>query len=127
MKLELICDQSDELTIGGLAFGIGNSIAEESLERIQITSVPCHLNGMANRPFHSGRCGLEGFRHLRVQYFGDGVSLPDGKQGPKPGRCMIWDLLLYSLVYKQPVYWSNEMIANSNFSVKLETYEYLKI
>ena len=130
MKLELISDQSDELRIGGFSLGVGNGIAEESLERIQIATIPCHLDSMADGSFHSGRRSLECFRHLWVQYLRNGIDhihIIDGKQGVKIGRCMIWDLLLYSLVYKQPVYWSDEMIANSNFSVKLETYEYLKI
>ena len=130
MKLELICDQSDELTIGGFALGIADGVAEEPLQSIQIATIPCHLDSMADGSFHTAGRGLECFRHLWVQYLRNGIDhihIIDGKQGVKIGRCMIWDLLLYSLVYKQPVYWSDEMIANSNFSVKLETYEYLKI
>ena len=81
MKLELVCDEGDELTISGFALGITDRVAEKSLQRIQIATMPCHLNSMTNRSFNTAGCGLECFRHLGVQYFGDGVSLPDGKQG----------------------------------------------
>ena len=127
LQLQFVGDKGDELRIGGLALGVGNRVAEEALEGIQISSVPCYFNSMANGSFHSAGCGLECFRHLRIEHLGDGINLPDGKQRANILVGVFGDLLLYSLVYKQPVYWSNEMIANTNFSVKLETYEYLKI
>ena len=78
LKLELVRNQGDELTVGRFAFGIGNRIAEEPLEGIQVAPVPGDFNGVADGPLHSGRRGTEGFCDLRVQYLGDGVRVPDG-------------------------------------------------
>ena len=89
LKLQFIRNQGDEFRIGGLALGIADGIAEEPLQGIQISPIPRNLNGMANGSFHSGRCGLECFRHLGVQYFGDGISLPGGKQGVNRGKSMV--------------------------------------
>ena len=78
LKLELVRNQGDELRIGGLALGIGNGVAEEPLQRIQITPVPGDFDGMANGSLHSGGRGLEGLCHLGIQHLGDGVRAPDG-------------------------------------------------
>ena len=48
LQLELIGDEGDELAVGGLAFCVGNCIAEEALEGIQVAPVPGHLDGMAD-------------------------------------------------------------------------------
>ena len=74
LQLELVGDQGDELTVGGLALGVADGVAEKSLECIQVASVPGHLNGMADGPLHPGGCGLEGLGHLRIQDLGDGVD-----------------------------------------------------
>ena len=78
LKLQFVCDKGDEFRIRGFSLGVADGIAEKSLQRIQIATIPGHFNGMANSPLHSGRGGLEGFRHLGVQYLGDGVRVPDG-------------------------------------------------
>lgn len=79
LKLELVCDKRNKLRIGGLTLGVGHGVPKEPLEGIQIPSVPGNLNGMPDSPLHAARRGLEGFRHLRVQYLGDGVDgVPDG-------------------------------------------------
>ena len=36
LELEAVCDEGDELTVGGLALGIADGIAEKSLQGIQI-------------------------------------------------------------------------------------------
>jgi hypothetical protein len=36
---------------------------------------------VADGPLHSGRRGLECFRHLGVQYLGDGIGVPYGPPG----------------------------------------------
>ena len=53
LQLELIGDQGDELTICRLSFCIGNRVAEEPLQCVQIPSVPGYLNGVADGSFHS--------------------------------------------------------------------------
>ena len=74
LKLQFVRNQGDELTIGGFSLGIGHGIAEEPLQGIQIAPVPCHFDGVADGTLDAGRRGLEGFRHLRVQYLRDGVD-----------------------------------------------------
>ena len=74
MQLQLVGDQSDELRIRRLALDVADGISKESLEGVQVTSVPGHLNGMADGPLHSGRRGLEGLGYLGVQYLGDGID-----------------------------------------------------
>ena len=66
LKLQFVCDKGDELRIRGFSLGVTDRISEKSLQRIQISSVPGHFDGMADSPFHSGRRGLECFRHLGV-------------------------------------------------------------
>ena len=86
LQLELIGDEGDELAVGGLAFCVGNCIAEEALESIQVTAIPCHFNGMANSTLYPGRCGLESFCYLGIQHLSDGVrglSSPRGRYGDR--------------------------------------------
>ena len=52
LELEFIGDEGDKLGIGGLALGVGNGVAEEPLEGIQIPPIPGHLDGVADGPFH---------------------------------------------------------------------------
>ena len=78
LKLELVRNQGNKLTVGRFALGVGNRVAEESLQGIQVAPIPGDLDGVADGPLHSGRRGTEGFCDLRVQYLGDGVRAPDG-------------------------------------------------
>ena len=55
------------------------------MQCIQVASVPGYFDGMADGPFHSAGCGLECFRHLGVEYLGDGVGVPYGPPGEPPG------------------------------------------
>ena len=89
LKLQFVSDQSDEFGIGGFSLGIADGIAEESLQSVQIASVPSHFNGMTDGSFHSAGGGLEGFCHLGVEYLGDGIGVP---YGPPRGfqKGMIW-------------------------------------
>ena len=86
LKLQFVSDQGNEFRIRGFSLGIGNRVSKEPLKGIQIPSVPGHFNSMADSSFHSGRGGLEGFRHLGVQYLGDGVGVPYGPPG-EPSGC----------------------------------------
>ena len=63
LKLQFVCDKGDELTIGRLSIGIADRVSEEPLEGIQIASVPCNFNSMADGPFHPAGGGLEYFRY----------------------------------------------------------------
>ena len=75
---QFVSDKGDEFGIRGFSLGIADGIAEKSLQRIQIASVPGHFDGVADGPFHTGRGSLEGFCHLRIEDFRDGVRVPDG-------------------------------------------------
>ena len=89
LELQFISDQGDELRVGGLALGVADGIAKESLQGVQIAPVPGYLDGVPDRPLHSGRRGAEGLRHLRVEHLGDGIRVPDGpRRGfPKSAIC----------------------------------------
>ena len=52
LQLKPIRNECDELTIGGLPLGIAHGIAKEALQGIQISSVPGHLDGVADGPFY---------------------------------------------------------------------------
>ena len=79
--MKLICDKRDKLRIGGFSLGIADSIAEKSLQSIQIASVPCHFNSMSDGTLHSGRGSLECLGDLRVQYLGDGIGVLTARLG----------------------------------------------
>ena len=80
LQLQLICNKRNKFGIRGFSLGIADGIAEKSLQRIQIASVPCHFDGVPDSTLDSGRGGLECFRHLGVKHLGDGVSLACGQQ-----------------------------------------------
>ena len=81
LKLQFVSDQGDELTIRGFSLGIADGIAEKSLQRIQITSVPGNFDGMADGPLYPAGGGLECFCHLGVQYLGDGIGVLTARLG----------------------------------------------
>lgn len=72
--MQLIRDESNEFGIRGLALCIGNGVAEEPLQGVQIASVPSHLDGVADSPLHPGGCGLESLCYLGIQDLGDGID-----------------------------------------------------
>ena len=43
---QFVSDKSDEFGIRGFSLGIGNRMPKESLQSIQIASVPSHINGI---------------------------------------------------------------------------------
>ena len=81
LKLQFVSDKGDEFGIRGFSLGIADGIAEKSLQSVQIASVPGHFDGMADGTLHSGRGGLECFRHLGVQYLGDGIGVLTARLG----------------------------------------------
>lgn len=133
--MELVRDQGDKLGIRGFSLGVGHRIAEESLEGIQIASIPCNLNGMADGSFHPAGGGLECFRHLGVQYLGDGVGVPYGPPGSLAGcsrrtlqrlSANVDDLLLSLSSRNSLLYGFENMIAKQKWKVKLETNEHFR-
>ena len=74
LQLQPVSDHGDELRVCGLSLGVAHSIAEEALKGIQVASVPGYLDGVANGALDAAGGGLEGLRHLRVQYLRDGVD-----------------------------------------------------
>ena len=81
LKLQFVSDKGDELGIRGFSLGITDCVAKKSLQSVQIPSVPGHLDGMADGPFHSAWGGLECLGDLRVQYLGDGVGVLTARLG----------------------------------------------
>ena len=57
LQLQLVRDEGDELRVGGFAFGIADGIAEESLQSVQIASVPRDLNGVTDSTFDAAGSG----------------------------------------------------------------------
>ena len=89
MQLELVSDEGDEFGIRGFSFGIADCIAEKSLQRVQVASVPGDFDGVPDSTLYSAGRGLECFRHLGVQYLGDGIGVPYGPPGGFQ-KGMIW-------------------------------------
>ena len=74
LQLQLIGNEGDKLGIGGLAFGVGDGVAEEFLQRLQIAAVPRQLDGVPDGALDArGRRGKR-LRDLRVENFCDGVD-----------------------------------------------------
>ena len=86
MKLQFVSDKGNKLRVRGFSLGIADCIAEKSLQRIQVASVPGHFNGMSDSPLHSAGRGLECFGYLGVQYLGDGIGVPYGPPGGASGQ-----------------------------------------
>ena len=74
LQLELVRDQGDEFGIGRFSLCAVDSIAEESLQGIQVASVPGHFDGVTDGPLHSAGCSVKGLGHLRIKNLGDGVD-----------------------------------------------------
>ena len=74
LKLQFVSNQRNKFGIRGFSLGIADSVAEKSLEGIQIATIPGHFDGMADGSFHSGRGGLEGLCNLGVQDLRNGVD-----------------------------------------------------
>ena len=52
LKLELVRNQGDELRIRGFSFGIADRVAEQSLQSVQIASVPGYFDGVTDGLLH---------------------------------------------------------------------------
>lgn len=68
---KVVGNHGDAFAIGGLALDAADGIAEVFLQGIHIASVPCHLDGMTDGSFHSGRGGCVLLGNGRVQNLGN--------------------------------------------------------
>ena len=96
-EADAVGDHGNELTVGGLALGGVDGVAEIALQRLQIAPIPRHLDGVADGPLYPGWGGAEGLGHLGVEDFRDGVRVPDG---PRRGfqKWVIWKVFCEGLI-----------------------------
>ena len=59
LQLELIRYKRNKFGIRGFSLGIADGIPKKSLECVQIPTVPCDFDGMADGTLDSAGCGLE--------------------------------------------------------------------
>ena len=93
--MELVCNKRNKFGIGGVSLGIADGIAEKSLQRIQVASVPGYFDGVSDGTFHPAGRGLEGLGHLGVDTFGDGVDhihIVDGDDDRFPQILITFDV-----------------------------------
>ena len=127
LKLELVRNQGDELTIGGFAFGVAHGVAEEALQGIQIAPVPGDFNSMADGTLHPAGGGAEVLGHLRIEHLGDGVACLTARWGLR--RLVAFPLgLLLSLSSRiSLLYGCDAIIVENEFEVKFQAYKHIKL
>jgi hypothetical protein len=90
---------------------------------------------VADGTFHTAWRGLECFRHLGVQYLGDGIGVPYGPPGSLAGcsrrtlqrlSANVDDLLLTLSSRNSLLYGFENMIAKQKWKVKLEPNEHFR-
>ena len=52
LELEPVRNEGDKLTIRRLPLGIADGVAKEALQRVQVSPVPGHFDGVADGPFY---------------------------------------------------------------------------
>ncbi len=75
LQLKPVGDQSDKLAIGGFALRITDCVSEEALQGVQISYVPCHLDGMAVELHRSLRDDLTPVKQFSGISFVGGIVL----------------------------------------------------
>ena len=125
--MQLVRDQGDELRIGGLALGVGNRVAEEAVQGVQVAPVPGDFNGVADGPLHPTGGSAEGFRHLGIENLGDGVACLTARWGLR--RLVAFPLgLLLSLSSRiSLLYGCDAIIVENEFEVKFQAYKHIKL
>ena len=73
-QADAVGDHGDEFTVGRLAAGIVDSVAKEGIQHINIASVPCNFDGVANRAFNAAGSRIICFCDGRVQLLGNGID-----------------------------------------------------
>ena len=71
----LIGYHRDELTVGGLSAQVVDGVAEVAVQRVHISPVPCHLDGVADGALYTAGGGTVFLGDLRVQALGHGVDV----------------------------------------------------
>jgi len=57
LQLELIGNQRNKFRVRGFTLCIADGVPKEALQGIQITPIPCHLDGVADGTLYpAGRC-----------------------------------------------------------------------
>lgn len=74
LQPNLVGNQGNELTVGGLALADAHRVPKVLLQDIQVTSVPGHFDSVADSPFHPAGGGVEGLGNRRVQNLGDSLD-----------------------------------------------------
>ena len=97
--MELVSDKRDEFRVGGFSFGVGYRIAEETLQCIQVPSVPGDFNSVSDGPFHPAGGGLEGFGHLGVEYLGDGIGVLSARLEASGWEYVVGGLIAFSVAH----------------------------
>ena len=98
LKLELVRNEGNELRIGGLALGIGNRVAEEPLQGIQVATVPGDFNGMADGPLYPAGGCPKGFRYLGIEDFRNGVACLTARLGATKACCVPFGFIAFFIV-----------------------------
>ena len=74
LHAQFIRHQGDELAVGGLFLGDGHPAAEGTVEGIDASSAPRHLDGVSDGTFHLAGAGAEAPRNGGIQLLGDSVD-----------------------------------------------------
>lgn len=74
MKSEVIRDHGDEFAICGFTAVVLDSVAEVRVECVNVTSIPCNLNGVAYGALNAACRGLVFLGDRGVEYLGDGID-----------------------------------------------------
>ena len=128
LQLQPVRYQCDELTVRGLALGVAHRVAKEALQGVEIAPVPGYLNGVADGPFYPAGGGLEGFGHLGVEDFGDGVRGLSAHAGGFQERRKRRGFIAFFIVpYSTALRGVVSIIAYSNFIVKFQPNKHLKL
>ncbi len=83
----LISYHRDEFAVGGLSAQVMDGIAKVAVQRVHISPVPCHLDGVADGALHPAGGGAVFLGDFRVQAFCHGVDvlrLVHGEQNGVP-------------------------------------------
>ena len=71
----LISYHRDELTVRGLSAQVVDGVAEVAVQRVHISPVPRHLDGVADGALHAAGGGAVFLGDFRVQALGHGVDV----------------------------------------------------
>ena len=91
----LVGDHRNKFAVGGLATQVVDGVAEVAVEGVHITSIPRHLDGVADGTLHPAGGGAVFLGDFRVQTLGHGVDilrLVHGEQDGIPQELVALDM-----------------------------------